>query len=131
MTDKIYVISCSQDLAELGMDRLRTGIEGLNDITVALDWSKVKYEPVVADDKVPFQVGETRIVPIKPIKIPAHAMVFQSFYGVNGMGHVSCIGAPEFKLYSENRTANMSMFSSRLKASVMKGDLLCQVLIVP
>jgi len=87
--------------------------------------------PVVADERVPFQIGETKIVPIKPIKIPAYAMVFQSFYGVNGMGHLSCIGALEFKPSSEERVANVSMFNSTLKASVMKGDLLGQVLIIP
>jgi hypothetical protein len=131
MTDKIYVISCSQDLADMGMDRIRTGVEGLDEVAINLDWSKAKFVPVVADDKVPFQIGETKIVPIIPIKIPAYAMVLQSFYGVNGMGHSSCIGALEFKPPSEDRVADMSMFNSTLKASVMKGDLLGQVLIVP
>ncbi|MHA2379496.1 MAG: DUF22 domain-containing protein [Candidatus Thorarchaeota archaeon] len=131
MSDKIYVISCRQDLASLGMDRMRTSVEGLESTGLSLDWSRATLEPVVADERVPLQEGEIRIVPIRAIEIPAYAMVFHSFYGSNGMGHISCIGAMEFKNYSENRTANMTMFQSRLKASVMKGDLLGQVLIVP
>ncbi|MFX1265733.1 MAG: DUF22 domain-containing protein [Promethearchaeota archaeon] len=131
MSDKIYVISCRQDLASYGMDRIRMSVEGLEATDISLDWSKARLEPVVADEKVPFQEGEIRIVPIKSIDIPAYAMVIHSFYGSNGMGHISCIGAMEFKHYSENRTANMTMFQSRLKASIMKGDLLGQVLIVP
>jgi len=131
LSEKIYVISCRQDLASFGIDRMRTSVEGLEARNLSLDWSKVKLEPVVAEEKVPFQEGETRIVPIKAIEIPAYAMVFHSFYGSNGMGHISCIGALEFKHYSEKRTANMTMFQSRLKASVMKGDLLGQVLVVP
>ncbi|UCH05731.1 MAG: DUF22 domain-containing protein [Candidatus Thorarchaeota archaeon] len=131
MSGKIYVISCRQDLTSYGMDRMRTAEEGLETTDLSLDWSKARLEPVVADGKVPFQEGETRIVPIKAIDIPAYAMVFHSFYGSNGMGHISCIGAMEFKHYSESRSADMTMFQSRLKASVMKGDLLGQVLIVP
>jgi hypothetical protein len=131
VSDKIYVISCRQDLASLGMDRMRTSVEGLESTGLSLDWSRATLEPVVADERVPLQEGEIRIVPIRAIEIPAYAMVFHSFYGSNGMGHISCIGAMEFKNYSENRTANMTMFQSRLKASVMKGDLLGQVLIVP
>lgn len=114
----------------MGMDRIRTGVEGLGEATLSLDWSKAKLVPVIADEKVPFQEGETRIVPIQPVEIPAYAMVVQSFYGANGMGHISCIGALEFKTYSERRTANMAMFNSRLKASVMKGDLLGQILVI-
>ncbi|NHJ14802.1 MAG: hypothetical protein EAX95_14070 [Candidatus Thorarchaeota archaeon] len=131
MSDKIYVISCRQDLASMGMDRIRTGVEGLGEVMLSLDWSKARLMPVVADEKVPFQEGETRIVQIQPVEIAPFAMVLQSFYGSNGMGHISCIGALEFKPYSEKRTANMAMFNSRLKASVMKGDLLGQVLVVP
>ncbi len=47
------------------------------------------------------------------------------------MGNVSCIGSLEFKKYDEPRVAEKAMFQSRLKAAVMKGDLLGQVLIVP
>ena len=70
-------------------------------------------------------------MPIRPVEIPAYAMVLHSFYGANGMGHTFCIGALEYRAYSKDRTANMAMFNSRLKASVMKGDLLGQVLVVP
>ena len=113
------------------MDRVRSVVDGLGEAEIALDWSRARLAPVVADEKVPFTEGETRIVPIRPIQIPAKGMVLQSFYGANGMGHISCIGALEYKSYSEERAANMAMFQSRLKASVMKGDLLGQVLVVP
>ena len=113
------------------MDRVRSAVEGLNEIEIALQWDKARLTPVVANEKVPFIEGETRIVPIRPIDIPAFGMVFQSFYGANGMGHISCIGALEYKPHDEERVANMAMFQSRLKASVMKGDMLGQVLIVP
>ena len=65
------------------------------------------------------------------MKIPAYAQVLQSHYGANGMGYISCIGSLEFKKFDEERIANKAMFHSRIKASVMKGDLLGQVLIVP
>lgn len=131
LTDKIYVISCGQDLGSLGMDRMRTSVEGLEETRVSLDWSRTRLVPVVASEKVAYQGGETKIVPIKPIKVPGYHMVFQSFYGSNGMGDLACIGCTEMKMYSEERTANMSMFNSRIKASVLPGDLLGQVLIVP
>jgi hypothetical protein len=131
VSEKIYVISCRQDLAEMGMDRVRSSLEGLEEIEIALDWTKARLVPVVANEKALFIEGETRIVPIRSIKIPPFGMVVQSFYGANGMGHISCIGALEYKSYSEERVANMAMFQSRLKASVMKGDMLGQVLVVP
>jgi hypothetical protein len=130
MTDKIYVISCGQDLAALGMDRMRTAVEGLGEIQLSLDWSKVRLVPIIASEKLAFKEGESSIVSIEPVNVPAYAMVFQSFWGTNGMGHIACIGALEFKKYSEDRIANKAMFQSRIKASVMKGDLLGQVLIV-
>ena len=130
MTDKIYVISCRQDLGSLGMDRMRISVEGLEEARISLDWSKTRLVPVVAAEKVAYQGGETKIVPIRPIKVPEYHMVFQPFYGSNGMGDLACVGSPEMKLYSEERTATMSMFSSRIKASVLPGDLLGQVLIV-
>jgi hypothetical protein len=131
MSEKIYVISCSQDLQSLGMDRLRTAVEGMDERSLSLDWSKVRLVPVIANEKVAFSEGESQFVPIKPISIPAKSVIFQSFYGVNGMGHLSCIGSQEFKRLNEDRTADMSIFQSRIKASVLKGDLLGQVLIVP
>jgi hypothetical protein len=113
------------------MGRLRTAAEGMEERTLSLDWSKVRFVPVVANEKVAFTEGETQFVPIKPISIPANSVVFQSHYGVNGMGHLSCIGCQEFKRPDEKRTADTSIFQSRIKASVLKGDLLGQVLIVP
>lgn len=106
-------------------------MEGMEERTLSLDWSKVKLVPVVANEKVAFKEGETQFVPIKPIPVPPNSVVIQSFYGVNGMGHLSCIGCQELKKPSEARTADMSIFRSRIKASVLKGDLLGQVLIVP
>ena len=130
MSEKIYVISCSQDLASMGLDRIRSSVEGLEEVTLALDWSKTRLVPVIAQEKVPMQPGETMIVSINPIQIPAYAQVVQSFYGTNGMGHVSCVGSLEFKKYDEPRVADKAMFQSRLKAALMKGDLLGQILIV-
>ena len=130
MADRIYVISCSQDLASLGMDRLRTGVEGLDETQLSLDWTKARLVPIVAAEKVAFKENEWNIVSIEPVKVPAYAMVFQSFWGTNGMGHAACIGSLEFKKYSEDRVADKAMFQSRIKAAVMKGDLLGQVLIV-
>lgn len=130
MSEKIYVISCRQDLTGLGMDRMRTSVEGLDEAVISLDWSNTKLVPVVASEKVPFQEGETRIVPIRPINVPSYSMVFQSFYGSSGMGDLACIGCTEMKMYSEDRSGTMAMFSSRIKASVLAGDLLGQVLIV-
>jgi len=103
----------------------------MDERTLSLDWSKVRLVPVVANERVAFAEGESQFVPIKPISIPANSVVFQSFYGVNGMGHISCIGCQEFKKPDEDRTADLSIFQSRIKASVLKGDLLGQVLIVP
>ena len=130
MSEKIYVISCSQDLVSMGIDRMRTSVEGLEEVELSLDWSSTKLIPVVATEKIPFNEGETKLVPVRPIKVPKYAIVIQSFYGSNGMGHISCIGSTEMKLISEDRIANASMFSSRIKAAVMPGDLLGQVLIV-
>ena len=130
MTDKIYVISCGQDLESLGMDRMRTSVVGLEEAKISLDWSKTRLVPVVASERVSYQAGETKIVHINPIKVPAYHMVFRSFYGSNGMGELACIGSAEMKTSSEERTANMSMFSSRIKASVLPNDLLGQVFIV-
>jgi len=110
---------------------MRSSVEGLEESNISLNWSKAKIVPVVASEKVNFEVGQTNLVPIRPIKVPAYAMVFQSFYGSNGMGDLACIGSTEMKLYSEDRVANMSMFSSRIRAAVLSDDLLGQVLIVP
>ncbi len=115
----------------MGMDRYRTHVEGLEETEIALDWSKVRLVPVVANEKVSFQAGEASLVPIRPIEIPAYAMVIQSFYGVNGMGHLFCIGSLTFKKFTEERVADMAMFKSHIKAAVLKGDVLGQVLIVP
>ena len=130
MSEKIYVISCRQDLTSMGMHRMRSSVEGLDEVELSLDWSNTRLVPVVAAEKVIFQEGETNLVPIRPIDIPAYAMVFQSFYGTNGMGDLGCIGSTEMKMYSDVRKASMAMFSSRIKAAVMAGDLLGQALIV-
>lgn len=128
---KIYVISCSQDLVSMGLDRIRTSVEGLEETGLSLDWSRVRLVPIVADEKVAFNEGASNIVSIRPIKIPAYAMVFNSFYGSNGMGFTSCIGALDFKNYDQDRIADKALFHSRIKAAVMAGDLLGQIIIVP
>ena len=115
----------------MGLDRLRSSVEGLEEIELTLDWSKVRLVPIVADEKIHFPDSGSSIVSIKPIEIPAYAMVFNSYYGVNGMGHASCVGSLTFKKYSEERTADKAMFHSRIKASVLPGDLLGQIMIVP
>jgi hypothetical protein len=130
MTEKIYVISCNPDLACMGLDRLRSTVEGLQETKLSLDWSRVRFVLVIAAEKMAFQVGETAIVPIKDIKAPAYSIIIQSIYGTNGMRHLVCVGALDFKKYSEDRVANVSMFQSRIKASILPGDLLGQVLVV-
>jgi hypothetical protein len=130
MDDRIHVISCNQDLMAMGIDRVRKVVDGLEETEVSLDWSNVRLVPVVADEKTTFKAEETKIMSIRPIMIPKNAIVIQSFYGVNGMGHTSCIGSAEFKMFDQDKTADKAMFRSRIKASVMKGDLLGQVLVV-
>ncbi len=128
--DKIYVISCGQDLARMGIDRRRMGVEGLEETEISLDWSSARLVPVVADERVSFLPCESKIVSIRPVTVPAYAMVLRSFYGVNGMGDLNCIGSMKFRPFTEDRVADKAMFYSRIKAAVMKGDLLGQVLVV-
>ncbi|NWF94614.1 MAG: DUF22 domain-containing protein [Candidatus Thorarchaeota archaeon] len=131
MSEKIYVISCSEDLKSMGMDRMRTGMEGMGEIVLSLDWSKVRFVPIVAAERAHFKEGETKILSIRSITVPPYAMVIQSFYGVNGMGHATCIGSMKFARPDSERVADKAMFRSRLDASVLPGDLLGQVFIVP
>ena len=114
----------------MGLDRVRKAAEGLEETAVSLNWSNAHLVPVVAVDKTTFKAEETKILSIRPIMIPKNAVVIQSFYGANGMGHISCIGSTEFKTFNQARTADKAMFQSRIKASVMKGDLLGQVIVV-
>lgn len=131
MGDKIYVISCSQNLKAMGMDRIRTAVDGMEETEMSLDWSKVRFVPVIASEKVQLDEGDSTVIAIEPIEVPAYAIVFGSYYGVNGMGFSSCIGCQQFKKPSEDRVADRSMFHARLRAPVMPGDLLGQVIIVP
>jgi hypothetical protein len=131
MADKIYVITCNQDLARMGLDRTRMAVSGLEETPISLDWSSSRLVPVIAAERVPYQVGETKVIGIKSISIPPYSVVFQSFYGANGMGHLFCIGALEFKSFVEERIAAVAMFQSRIKSSVLPGDLLGQVIVVP
>ncbi len=131
MVEKIYVISCNNDLASMGMDRIRTSVEGLEKANLSLDWTNVEIVPVIAAEKVQLQEGSSTIIGIESIDIPAYAMVFNSYYGANGMGFASCIGSMTFKKYSENRVADKAMFHSHTKAPILSGDLLGQVLVVP
>ncbi|MFW9917986.1 MAG: DUF22 domain-containing protein [Candidatus Thorarchaeota archaeon] len=131
MAEKIYTVSCSVELASIGLDKMRTATEGMEKAKMSLDWSEIEIAPVVAEDRVAFEEGDIKIVPIRPIKVPENSLVFLSFYGVNGMGHLCCIGCMEMKKYTEDRTANLAMFQSRIKSHVSKGDLLGQVVVVP
>ncbi len=130
MSEKMYIVSCTQDLEKMGLDRIRMKVEGMEARDLSLDWTQTRLIPVVANEKVPFNVGEMRILNIKPIKIPANSIVLQSFFGVNGMGHITCIGSTEFQVIDQDRIADKAMFQSRIKAAVMSGDILGQVLIV-
>jgi len=114
----------------MGLDRIRSSVEGLDETELSLDWSSVRFVPIVADEKVSFDEGESKIVSIQPVTIPAYAMVFNSFYGANGMGFSSCIGSMQFRGYDQERIADKSMFHSRIKAAVLPGDLLGQIMIV-
>ena len=131
MSEKIYAVSCSIDLAAIGLDRIRTRVDGFERTKLSLDWSKVELAPVVADEKIQFEEGDVKIVQIRPIDVPGNSFVFLSLYGVNGMGHLSCIGCTKMKRFSEDRTANLAMFQSRIRSPVSKGDLLGQIIIVP
>ncbi len=131
MSDKIYLIACSKELESMGIDRLRKHVEGMEETTVNLDWSRARLVPVVADERIHFEAGEVQIVSIRPIKLEPYSMVVPSFYGVNGMGHLLCIGSLTFRHFSEERVADKAQFRSHIRASVLKGDLLGQVLIVP
>ncbi len=130
MSEKIYVISCSQDLVKMGLDRVRSSVEGLEETEISVDWTSMRLIPVVAKEKMAFQEGQSNIVDIHPINIAAYAMVFQSFYGANGMGHLACVGSMEYRSFKEERIADKAMFQSRIKASVLPGDLLGQVMVV-
>ena len=130
MSEKLYIIACTQDLQKMGLDRIRMRVEGMERRDLRLDWSKTSIVPVVADEKVSFQVGETRIVNIRPIDVNPDSIVLSSMFGVNGMGHMTCIGSTEFKQMTEKRIADKAMFQSRIKAPVMPGDILGQVIIV-
>ncbi|TFG13858.1 DUF22 domain-containing protein [Candidatus Thorarchaeota archaeon] len=130
MTDKIYVISCNQELASMGLDRMRTSVQGLDPATLDIDWSNARLVPIVAAERVAFEEDETKMVSIQPIDVPANSIVLNSFYGSNGMGHLTCIGSTEMKPDYEKRTATIGMFRSRVKAPVMQNDLLGMALIV-
>jgi hypothetical protein len=128
---KIYVISCNQDLMSMGIDRVRTGVDGLEETEVSLDWSRVRFVPIIASEKVQFNEGDSKVINIEPIKVPAYSMVIGSYYGVNGVGFSSCIGCLQFKQFNEDRVADKSMFHARVRAPIMPGDLLGQAMIVP
>jgi hypothetical protein len=126
----MYLISCSQDLEKMGLDRMRTKATGMEEKEISMKWSKIRIVPVVANEKAPFQEGEMKVLDIKPIKVPPKTIVLQSFWGVNGMGHINCIGSTEYKPMNQERTADKAMFQSRIKASVLNGDILGQVLLI-
>ncbi len=113
------------------MDRIRTAVEGLEKTNVSFDWSNVEVTPIIAAEKISVQKGDSTIFSIEPIEVPAFAAVINSFYGTNGMGFVSCVGSLEFCNHSDARIADKAMFHSHIKAPVLPGDLLGQVMIIP
>jgi len=115
----------------MGVSHIRTAVAGLEESVLSLDWSNSKLMPVIASEKVAFAAGETKIIEIRPIRIPAYSMVVQSFFGVNGAVHLLCLGASQFKPFSEDRIAEIAQLQSRMKCSVLPWDLLGQVIVVP
>jgi hypothetical protein len=106
-------------------------VEGLETRNLRLNWDRVTLAPVVATERTSFEAGEVKLLDIRPIVVPANAAVLNSFWGVNGMGHLFCIGSMEYAPHDEERTAAKAMFQSRIRSAVLSGDLLGQVMIVP
>ncbi|MHA2426120.1 MAG: DUF22 domain-containing protein [Candidatus Thorarchaeota archaeon] len=129
--DKIYAICCDQSMSSMGLGYIRTAVEGVDESTVSLDWTKTRSVPIISLERLEFEASQTRIVSIRHIEIPAKVAVLRSFYVSNGMGNLACIGSTEFKRFDEDRTADRAMFTSRIKGPIMKGDLLGHIFMVP
>ncbi|MDF1541434.1 MAG: DUF22 domain-containing protein [Candidatus Thorarchaeota archaeon] len=129
--DKIYAICCDQSRSSMGLGYIRTAVEGVEESTFSLDWSQTRSIPIISLEREEFESGETRIISIRPVEIPARHAVIRSFYVSNGMGNLACIGSTEFKRFDEDRYTDRAMFTSRIKGPVIKGDLLGHILMIP
>ncbi len=129
--EKIYVICCDQSKSSMGLGHIRTAVDGVEESVLSLDWSHVRAVPIITLEDATFEAGQTLIVKIKPLVITPRSALIRSFYGSNGMGNLTCIGSTEFKGFDEERLADRAMFHSRIKANMVKGDLLGHVFVIP
>jgi len=129
--DKIYAICCDESRSSMGLGYIRTAVEGVGESMLSLDWSHTRSIPIISLEREEFEAGQTRIITIKPIEIPARTVVIRSFYVSNGMGNLACIGSTEFKRLDEKRIADRAMFTSRITGPVVRGDLLGHILMIP
>lgn len=129
--EKIYVICCDESRSSMGFGHIRTAVEGVQESTLNLDWTKVRSVPIISVERYIFEAHQTLIVKIIPVTIPPKSAIIRSFYGSNGMGTLTCVGSTEFKSFDEERTGDRAMFTSRIKADMMRGDLLGHIFIIP
>ena len=129
--EKIYVICCDESRSSMGLGHIRTAVEGVQESTMSLDWTKIRSVPIITTERYLFEANETLIVKIIPMIIPPKSIMIRSFYGSNGMGNLACVGSTEFKSFDEERLGDRAMFTSRIKASMMRGDLLGHIFIIP
>lgn len=131
MPEKIYVICCDESKSSMGFGHIRTAVEGVQESIMSLDLTKVRSVPIIVVERYLFEANETRIVKIIPVMIPPKAVIMRSFYGSNGMGNLACVGSTEFKSFDEERLGDRAMFTARIKASMVRGDLLGHIFIIP
>lgn len=129
--EKIYVICCDESRSSMGLGHIRTAVEGVQESTMSLDWTRVRSVPIIAIERYLFEAHQTLIVKIIPVPIPPKSVMIHSFYGSNGMGNLTCVGSTEFKNFNEERIGDRAMFTARIKASMMRGDLLGHIFIIP
>ena len=129
--EKIYVICCDESKSSMGFGHVRTAVEGVQESTMSLDWTRVRSVPIIVLERYLFEANETLIVKIMPVIIPPKSAIMRSFYGSNGMGNLACVGSTEFKTFDEERLGDRAMFTARIKASMVKGDLLGHIFIIP
>ena len=129
--EKIYVICCDESRSSMGFGHVRTAVEGVQESMMSLDWTRVRSVPIIVLERYEFEANETLIVKILPMTIPPKSAIMRSFYGSNGMGNLTCVGSTEFKTFDEERLGDRAMFTARIKASMVKGDLLGHIFIIP
>ena len=99
--EKIYVICCDESRSSMGLGHIRTAVEGVQESTMSLDWTRVRSVPIIAVERYIFEAHQTLIVKIIPVIIPPKSAIIRSFYGSNGMGTLTCVGSTEFKSFDE------------------------------